>query len=85
LKFLLQDCDRHNSVSRQRKNCEAAVPLASLAHQSAVLLIDYAFDEFIVPDKGSTHCLRVLLPKLCASLYIGEEEGNSAGRQIDHI
>jgi hypothetical protein len=59
-------------IRSARKYGEAAVSLAALAHNSAMVLGECAFDERIMPGQGSTHFPQVLLPKLCASLNVRE-------------
>ncbi len=76
--LLYLGCSRY-CIRCPREDGKAAVPLPTRAHQLTAMPTDYLFDYPVMANEGRACGFWIALPKLSASLYVGEEEGYGAG------
>src|SRR6476619_4721124 len=85
MKSLLHRGCSHYRVGSPRENGKAAIALSPRPHDIASMLQRQAFNYLVVADEGDARLVRVALPELGTTLYVGKEECYRAGWQVGHI
>jgi hypothetical protein len=80
----LQSGSTYDSVGGAWEDREAAVTLSARTDEYTVVMANDVFHDLVVAAQSGTRLLGILLPKDCTALYVGEKEGDGAGRQVRH-